>query len=1065
MCPIATTDGTPISALSLGAAGVELARLERHAEAAAVLQRALAALGEGAGLGNPAAAGKDDAVLLRAQWQATLAACRLELGPCADAEPALVQTLAALGDCCGAGEGAIAAPSTPVRTASAAAHFALARIRIQAGHLTEARADLEAASAALEGLPVPLSQARTDFLLGGVLARCGELPRALELWRLAGERLANGDLHGEILLRARLAMNRGIALAELGRHREASAALREALVLFDGLVLAGRPHARMERARALRNLGFSLGRANEHEESVAALERARHEASESMRSAASGAARLALRITRGGALSSMGYSLFVLGRYEEARQTLRRALRDLGGQAAASAQQRDETARARINLAHVETHSGRHAAADRLFRRAAEHFAKRVAEGEGDAYAADHVNAELGRARVAVRRGRHGDATATFAPAMAQLAALTRQGRLQHEALWLAAWEAQRAACFEVLDSAQRRASQAREEALVHMLQAALADPPHHAAGLGPQPWLALAAAARQTFSTAQPLGRPSNDGHLPAGSHASEAVATAHLRYLLGWACALLVEHDPAWVREQRNEVDAAIEALRENAGRRLDTAAQLAQWFLATRGLRAQRAVLADSDEPELAELRALLRELHRIEQEILGARGNADGEPGPVGAPRAAAAPAHLPPTAGTPPQPAMLHAWQQLSARTRAMRSELVTRGLLPPVQALDFERVRAAVAPGAALLLLARPQRDTLLVIVLARRPGAVASVSHHSRRLAAALLPFSCAELHALARAPWATSARPGLAEGDRFALALFEQLWLQSVEPIARALAGDGVGSVDIVPSGDLHLAPWNHLAASSAAGRTRVFPSAAAWWRSRTQPDDAPPMHEARWACVAAPAATIGSAELRWADVERRLSAKLWGERMQPMHLDSSEAARDEEADALLGVGHGMVEQANAARVGLLVGEGATLLRPHHLLRLRRCRQALLSACLLGHTDGRSGEALGFLSGCFDHGLRHAAGWLTEVADEAACLYSLAAQWALKASEVSADADARFSDALAALRRQLLQGSWPGGFGTWLRGEWPADAPGAAPQAPPSVLLQALPWAVTLG
>jgi hypothetical protein len=175
----------------------------------------------------------------------------------------------------------------------------------------------------------------------------------------------------------------------------------------------------------------------------------------------------------------------------------------------------------------------------------------------------------------------------------------------------------------------------------------------------------------------------------------------------------------------------------------------------------------------------------------------------------------------------------------------------------------------------------------------------------------------------------------------------------------------------------------------------------------------------------------------------------------------------------DALLGVGHGSAPDRNAARTGLLAGSGtsakpAAWLQPHHLPRLRRCRHALMSACYLGHTDGTAGEALGFLSGCFDHRFVFASGWLAEVDDRAACLYSLAAQWCLQQRSVSPLAAAGasgWSDTLAHLRRQLLRGQWASGFHAWLVREWPAGATARAPSAPPPDLQRALPWVVTLG
>ena len=70
------------SARSWGAAGLELSRLEHHAEAAAALEQALH------GLPLDAADGAE-ATLLRAEWTAACANARAELGASQDSVPDL----------------------------------------------------------------------------------------------------------------------------------------------------------------------------------------------------------------------------------------------------------------------------------------------------------------------------------------------------------------------------------------------------------------------------------------------------------------------------------------------------------------------------------------------------------------------------------------------------------------------------------------------------------------------------------------------------------------------------------------------------------------------------------------------------------------------------------------------------------------------------------------------------------------------------------------------------------------------------------------------------------------
>ncbi len=179
-----------------------------------------------------------------------------------------------------------------------------------------------------------------------------------------------------------------------------------------------------------------------------------------------------------------------------------------------------------------------------------------------------------------------------------------------------------------------------------------------------------------------------------------------------------------------------------------------------------------------------------------------------------------------------------------------------------------------------------------------------------------------------------------------------------------------------------------------------------------------------------------------------------------MRPLAFDAEGRPHDGEAQALLGMGHGGAPGGNPARAGLALD--GQVLAASDLARLPACRHALLSACLLGRTEDAQGEGLGFLSACLDWRIGFAAGWLTEVPDYAACLFSLAAQWSLRAAPGTP-----WSQVLHDLRRTLSAGAWPPGFGAWLAAEGAPLAPGlqAAAAAPPALLQRALPWAVALG
>ena len=219
--------------------------------------------------------------------------------------------------------------------------------------------------------------------------------------------------------------------------------------------------------------------------------------------------------------------------------------------------------------------------------------------------------------------------------------------------------------------------------------------------------------------------------------------------------------------------------------------------------------------------------------------------------------------------------------------------------------IDDTRVGEAV--GVFCVWHAGP--DELLLIVLQRDRAGTFGVHHARGALDAELAAFPCATLHGLARTAWtaaaassnpgvadaqhgattASQAAPPLATADRFALEMFERLWDQALDPLLARLAAQGITQIDLVPSGDLHVVPWNHLADRHAAKagapfRLRVFPGTGAWWRVARRDDGTRVAHTAprspQWALVAAPSVSTGGDALPWLVVERALSEQLWAD-----------------------------------------------------------------------------------------------------------------------------------------------------------------------------------------
>jgi hypothetical protein len=102
--------------------------------------------------------------------------------------------------------------------------------------------------------------------------------------------------------------------------------------------------------------------------------------------------------------------------------------------------------------------------------------------------------------------------------------------------------------------------------------------------------------------------------------------------------------------------------------------------------------------------------------------------------------------------------------------------------------------------------------------------------------------------------------------------------------------------------------------------------------------------------------------------------------------------------------------------------------------------------------------------LSTCFAYRARFGVGWLTEVPDEAACLFSLALQFALRRELRRGGAPGAWGRVFHATCAGIECGAWPEGFAAWIDAA-PWDAQQRFPAAPPPALQRVLPWVVALG
>lgn len=1038
-----------------------------------------------ASTGEPTA----DSLLPRAQLVAALGGALLELGRWDEAEQPLSAALASL-------EGSAAGESEAGRVVMASLRLSLAAARMVSGRLPMAPPLLRAALASMPDSGADVLRVRVQILLGGAMSALGSPEAGLPHLSAAAATLDRPEHEERFRLRSALHVNTGYAYIMLGRHDDACRSFEAGIALFDGLVLAGRPARRSDRARALMNLGSAHVRAGRPQQALPCYQPALADCDAAIRDARQPAAAMRHRATRGAILMNWGYCLFVLNDDRAAAVALQRAARSHAGLVQAYPHLRDDLARTWVNQAHLATRAGR-------LRRAAELYQKGLsslgAALQGRPYLqSEHANAGLGLARVRLLQGHTEQAATLFEAAMTTLSTLSRAGQLPLAWTWLEAWGAQFSALLQ-RELSLRRRTQAQDggvAAAFHrdVLLRVLAQPPRRGLGNGSVPLQALQAAAdlieqgSESFRSVAP----------PVAGFAD--LMAAYLGYVIGCLGDVLADSEPGWLAQHAGELHKAAARLRDIAAAQPQASQRLADWFLHTRGLRAQRSALTQGESTPVVALRDLLRRLRRLEDEMLGESTAASKAEAPH-----LRAPGLLIPSLSR-PTPAQDHeraaAWQDLHDRVESLRQELVETGHLPPTLRLGAAGVAALVAPHSALILLAQQEGQRVLAVVLRRPgPGPVAT-SHVVVDQHPDLAHFSCSSLLRLARhslgqsthgdalrgAPDTTaivaSAQPSHRpeDLDLFALDLFGSIWHRTVLPLLESLAEEGCNEVGLVPSDGLHLVPWTHFAQTAAPPgcSVEVYPSCGAWARSRPPADaDADAMLPPRWA-VAAWSGQGGARPLPWVDVERCLSARLWQDLSGPSVLLQGTPPSADGVGALVCMGHGSVLDSNAAHAGLAMA-GGVVLGAHDLHQVRSCRRVLLSACMLGCIDEAFGEPLGFLSSCFDYRTGFGAGWLTEVPDSSACWASLAMQFALRqAYATPANGPVVWSRVVGQTRLEILDGAWPDGFGTWLEAELPSalrelaehgllpqglalDQP--VPLAPPAALRRVLPWAVAFG
>ena len=1027
------------------------ARLRQLARRARQLRRA--------GRLDAASAAVDSALLLasdapRAELIALACAIELDRGRVDGVEARLSAVLSAP---------ATASDSTAHALAQARAHYELGRLCALQRRFAAADEHLLAALRApdrpsLEGEPGALLRLRALATLGTTDCMQGQHARGLAHLEAAHAGFSAPGLEAAALDHARVLINLGAAHFEQRRLAEGQRWSQLALARLAPELAARRAGARADLGRALINLGGIHSQAGRLDQAIACYRDALAAFERAARSARRGGDPTRLRGSWAKASMNLGHTLYKAGDFAGARRHLGAALRRYRPLVQTSPNLLPDVARTWVNEAHLAARRGQTDRAHASYTRGLQTFQRLMRGAASSPLRPDAANARLGLARVDLMRGHGRSSARRFEQAMALLRDLSHEGRLECADAWLEGWIAQAATLVEQ-PPPEREAL-----AMVRALSRVLRSPPLRALGELEEPLRAPAAAL-------DAIDRWRRDRAGVAAPGWLDALIARGLEVLLDCTAQVLADSSPPWLHRQGASMRQWVERLGVSAAAQPQAAPLLAQWFLRTRGLRAQRLAIAAASDERVADLRAALEALNRLESDLLGAVSppRPDDSEGARGG---RLLDAGVPAEAGD-----MEHRfaqWRTLRQRVAEGIGDAVAQGLLPPALRLGARDLARPLAAGQALLLLAR--LDHARVVVLSVHAGAVQA---RLVELPPPLCIGSCDLFNAAARqtlrhdfAPFAardltpTRLRPlditpafEDSAGDRIALDALREIGRHLLAPTLSELRTAACREIDIVPADDLHLLPWSDVTRPWLADfvSVDVYPSAGAWLRGRT-PRPVASAALPRWALAAAPGLG-GARALRWVDVERRGSLRLW----QQAGARIAELGAATGADSLLVMGHGQRPHDNPALAGVMLDDGHVL-AAHDVASAGPFDHVLLSACVLGRTDEAFGEPLGFLSACLTQRSRFGVGWLTEVPDEAACLFSLALQFSLRDALRAGAEHIRWSRVFHATCATIARGAWPAGFTAWLGEDtWAGDA--APPAAPPAALRRVLPWMLALG
>jgi len=927
------------------------------------------------------------------------------------------------------------------------------RVREAAEQLDQAFEVLPANDDALRARAL-LARATQHAFQGDVAASRAENAAALALLELPAHRALVRERYSAI-------MNRAASAFYLGHLDEALAPTQRAFAIASGMLAGGSSGREIDLARQQLNLAGIHANRKDFAVAVRAYTAALRWITAALRRRPGAPVHRLLSALRAKCTGNLAFCHFQAGSLKDAAAWMRKAIDQYRAVPPDIPLADDDRARAWVNLGHIEFARQRCGSAVKAYEVGMLHF-RHAVEHDRPHLAYDLANAQFGLARALTLAGDLARAGDLFDTAAESMAAVVHAGQLQHAAHWIEAWQQQ---AQGVLNSGADAA-----EPFVGRLLLWLDKAPLRRALSFEAPWRVLQAGVEQLVAwQARCRAAPQRLAWF-------QVLVSAFLLHLLSRAADLLGNADPDALRRHETGLTAVSDRLLAVALEAGADSALPAEWFLHTHGLRAQRNALAGGDSPELVALRAMLGELQQTEETLLGA-----------------SAPA-LNWAAGAQARPSEEARWRELHERCEERIAVLTAASRLPRSLRLDSDAVVARLAPGQAVLLVARHLEHGLIVIAIGKADDGQQAFRHAASALPAGLRQTNCEDLNTLVRGALAgrtlgavrRAAEPVAPDGSanlpapeqavqiarRYHAALFEL----AVLPMLNVLAGNGQRDVSLIPSADLHWLPWLDAAETRPTGvRLAIYPTLGAW-ANATTPDMAATEEPLRWALLAS-----NADELRWAGVECRAAGQLWQHRLRTVCAAELPVTG---VDALLAVGHGAAPQGNLARAGLLLS-GDRVFDAHGLAQVQRGRQVVMSCCVAGCIDEVIGEAMGFLSGCFAYDTRFGCGWLIEVPDIEACLFSLALQYALHQAQTAAGG----MDWLAtfeAVRRGIQAGAWPERFGAWLAHVLP-DAIAATPapahgwldryelmlaepggglfNAPPPSLRLLMPWIVGLG